>query len=130
MPIKVNVSSISTVLYPKQDFILGELVFMDIDIHDTGTKRKVRRIVFHLVQYVWYHSDTECGRIYNKKKKNDILTIPIITSESIYNVPIRIPPTIPTTLEYFDIIKIRYALKIYVDNEKNKCPIVIGDCYQ
>lgn len=125
----MNVSSISSVSFPKQEFILGELVFMDVDIHDVGVRRNARRIVFCLVQYVWYHSD-KWMETHKKKNKSYILKIPIITSESMYNAPIRIPPTIPTTLEYLDIIKIRYVLKIYVENEKFKCPIVIGDYYQ
>lgn len=119
----------NTVSFLKEDFILGELIFLDVDIDDAVKNGRSRKIKFCLVQYVWY-SAKECGSIFKKKEKNDVLRIPIITSESIYNAQIRIPPTIPTTLENFDIIKIRYVLKIYVDKEKFKCPIEIGSDYQ
>ncbi|KAL5278281.1 hypothetical protein ACFFRR_003116 [Megaselia abdita] len=129
-PIKVNISTQNTVSFPKYDFILGEPIFIDIDIDELGLNKKDRKIIFCLVQYIWYHSNERCGSVNKKKEKTNILRIPIVTSESIYNSCFRIPPTIPTTMEYLDIIKIRYALKIYVDKEKFKCPIVIGDYYQ
>lgn len=103
---------------------------MDIEIDEIGVKIKESKIKFCLVQYIWYHSRKQCGSTSNKKEKINVLKFPIITAESIFNECIRIPENIPTTMEYLDIIKVRYVFKIYVDSEKFKLPITIGDYYQ
>lgn len=103
---------------------------IDIDIDEVREKKKDRLLKFYLVQYVWYQSKKQCGSRFKKKQKGNVEEILANTSDFSYKQGIRIPENIPTTLEYLKIIKIRYVLKIFIDSQKFKLPIVIGDYYQ
>lgn len=103
---------------------------IDIDIDEVREKKKNRIMKFYLVQYIWYQSKKQCGSRYKKKQKGNVEEILISTSDFSYRQGIRIPENIPTTLEYLEILKIRYVLKIFIDNQKIKLPIAIGDYYQ
>ncbi|KAL5278288.1 hypothetical protein ACFFRR_003119 [Megaselia abdita] len=130
IPLKINICSTNTVSFPKNVFRVGEYILVNIDIDEVREKKKTRIMKFYLVQYIWYQSKKQCGTRQKKKQKGNVEEILISTSDFIYKQGIRIPDNIPTTLEYLEIIKIRYILKIYIDNQKFKLPIVIGDYYQ
>lgn len=66
-----------------------------------------------------------------EKYKANVIGIMESATEPIYTHSIQIPDTIPSSLETVEYIKIRYVLKVYINNrEKLKFPIAIGDYYR
>uniref|UniRef100_T1GHS0 Arrestin C-terminal-like domain-containing protein n=1 Tax=Megaselia scalaris TaxID=36166 RepID=T1GHS0_MEGSC len=130
IPISIHIGPTKTVTFPKNVFRVGEHILIDINIDETKEK-KDRSIKFFLVQYIWYQTKENCHSCRSQRKqKGNVIEFPVITSDYNYKQSIRIPDNLPTTLEYIEVIKIRYLLKILINKKKFKFPIVLGDYYQ
>lgn len=98
-----------------------------MEIKSTELKKdKKKTISINLMKYIIYQVSGRCSN-YGRVEKVNVWNVPITTTEDCRNI-IQVPNNIPKSLdcEGLHIIKIRYVLKIYVNKEKFKLPIIIS----
>ncbi|KAL5278279.1 hypothetical protein ACFFRR_003115 [Megaselia abdita] len=126
-PLKIHISSTNKVTFPKNVFRTGENIMIEVNIDQNIPSGKMD---FFLVQYIFYQADNWITRLEQKEKNSVVIIRRRTSSETIYQECIKIPDNVPTTLEYLEILKIRYFIKIVINGKKFKLPIVIGDFYK
>lgn len=130
IPLKMLIANEISFSFPKKVFRKGENILIDIDKCEDLCNKETH-FEFYLVQYILYQTDIEfCCFKTKEKRKHTILGAMESTCQTKYTQSIEIPENIPSTIEYLDNLKIRYALEVYIDNFKFKFPIWIGDFYR
>lgn len=123
-PLTIMVGDGINVYFPKQSIVRGSAV--TVEVKSTEEKKiKTKTITIHLMQYFTYEVSGACSK-YQKIKKYTALKVPITTTDDCRDT-FQIPRNIQKSLnfDFLEIIRIKYVLKVYVNREKFKFPIVI-----
>ncbi|KAL5278278.1 hypothetical protein ACFFRR_003114 [Megaselia abdita] len=125
IPLTITVGKEKKVYFPKQSIIRGSVITVEIKSSELK-KEKEKNISVNLMKYFSYEVSGACSN-YRKMEKFRVMKVPITTTND-YNGSFHIPMNVPKTLNFdpLELIKIRYVLKVYVNKQKFKFPIVIN----
>lgn len=119
---------------PKAGYVIGDIILIELKVTNTTASVIIEEIAFRLVLTTIYTARIqEMNHVERLSIASEKIPKEKIANQCILKVKLTVPPTIPTSLELNEILKISYTVEIStrVDSKLHtmkdiKLPITIG----